>query len=62
MRVLLLCAVCGLLAGCGADGAPLTPTDPKYSATLGVGSSGVRTGANVSFGLGKVRIGIGRGL
>jgi len=62
MKYLVVLASLGVLAGCGADGEPITPTEPKYSASVGVGSSGVRTGGRVSFGLGKARVSVGTGL
>ena len=62
MRILIALVSLAMLAACGADGEPIRPTEPKYSAKVGIGTSGVRTGGRVSFGLGKTQVTIGTGL
>ena len=62
MKPVLVFTTLVFLAACGADGEPIRPTEPKVSTTIGIGTNGTRASTNVSFGLGEVRVGIGRGL
>ena len=48
MKPVLWIALCSLVAACGVDGEPITPT---LAANVGVGSSGVSS--NVGVGMNK---------
>ncbi len=54
-RIVLILTVVAL-AGCGADGAPFTPT---ANVGLSVGTNGVSTGASVGASNGTVSVGVG---
>lgn len=45
-----------MLAGCGVDGEPETPT---VSPSVTISNSGVRLGTKVGLGVGPVRVGLG---
>ncbi|MEO0370161.1 MAG: hypothetical protein AAF231_01770 [Pseudomonadota bacterium] len=48
-----------LLAACGADGDPVTPT---MNTNIGIGSNGVSVGTSVGMKKGPVSVGVGLGL
>ncbi|WP_300584403.1 hypothetical protein [Marivita sp.] len=54
MRPITLIAGLTLLAACGADGPPITPS---INTTVSVGSEGVRTSTGVSVRSGPVTVG-----
>ena len=57
MRIAMLLAMTGLLAGCGADG---KPTRPTVNAGVGIdGNGNVRTGASVGTRVGPVNVRVG---
>lgn len=47
------------LAACGADGEPLRPDAPQLRGSIGLGSSGVSTSAQVSTRIGPVTVSAG---
>lgn len=56
IRPLVLFACLALLAGCGADGEPVTPTG---AVSVGVGSGGVTTSATAGVRSGNVSVRVG---
>jgi hypothetical protein len=58
MRVVFAVVFVGLLAGCGVDGEPWTPT---MSGTIGVGSGGLHTSGQIGVSNGPVTISVGGG-
>ena len=56
MKRIALILTVAALAGCGADGAPFTPT---ANLGLSVGSGGVSTGASLGASNGTVSVGVG---
>ena len=56
LRVIAFGSFAILLAGCGADGEPITPT---ANLGIGVSSSGVSAGANVGVQSGPLSINLG---
>jgi hypothetical protein len=56
MKRIALILTIATLAGCGADGAPFTPT---ANLGLSVGSGGVSTGASLGASNGTVSVGVG---
>lgn len=56
MKPILVIALCGLLAACGVDGEPITPT---LAANVGVGSSGVSSNVGVGMNRGPVSVFLG---
>ncbi|MEM8775493.1 MAG: hypothetical protein AAGF53_10705 [Pseudomonadota bacterium] len=58
MRVLSIFLALGLLASCGVDGEPLTPS---YSTTVGVSNNGVFGGFGTTLSNGNVAVSVGTG-
>ena len=58
-RIILSLVAAATLAGCGADGEPVTPT---ANLNVGVGTSGARAGVNLGLNKGPWNISLGRHL
>jgi hypothetical protein len=56
MKLVVIAGVILGLAGCGANGAPLTPS---ASTSVSVGTGGVSTGTNIGLSNGTVSFGLG---
>ena len=54
MKVITMIAGLALLAACGADGPPITPS---FNTTVSVGSEGVRSSTGVTLSSGPVTVG-----